>query len=43
MKIFIKEELSCVLGGIWITLPDGTPIYIGNDDEEEKEDDTIFG
>lgn len=41
MEVLVKEEISYVLGGRWITLPDGTRIYIENGDEEE-EDDIIF-
>ena len=42
MKVLNKEEISNVLGGRWITLPDGTRIYIEEDEEEGEEDEIIF-
>ena len=42
MKVLIEEEISYVLGGRWITLPDGTRIWIEEDDEEEEGDEIIF-
>lgn len=45
MKVLNKEEISNVLGGRWITLPDGTRIYIEEDEEDEEEgeeDEIIF-
>lgn len=43
MKVLIEEEISYVLGGRWITLPDGTRIWIEEDDEEEEGAEFIFG
>ena len=43
MKVLIEEEISYVLGGRWITLPDGTRIWIEEDDEEEEGDEFLFG
>ena len=42
MQVIKKEEISNVLGGRWITLPDGTRIYIEEDEEEGEEDEIIF-
>ena len=43
MKVLIEEEISYVLGGRWSTLPDGTRLWIEEDDEEEEGDEFIFG
>ena len=42
VEVLNKEEISNVLGGRWITLPDGTRIYIEEDEEEGEEDEIIF-
>lgn len=42
MEIVSKEEMSQIIGGgYWETLPDGTRIYI-EDDEEGEDDYSIY-
>ena len=41
MEIIGKNEQKLIVGGDWVKYPDGTWVYIPDDDEPENDNDSI--